>query len=37
MSPRQRILVIRLAEKIKKNPTYTEKLGITFANKKKEN
>ena len=36
MSPRQRILAIKLAEKIKENPSYAEKLGIKFTNKKKD-
>lgn len=36
MSPRQRILAIKLAEKINKNPSYAEKLGIVIENKKKD-
>ena len=35
MTPQQRILTIRLAEKIKKNPTYAEKIGVVVENKKK--
>ena len=35
MTPRQRILVIRLAEKINKNSSYAEKLGVVIENKKK--
>ncbi len=34
MPPRQRILAIRLTEKIKKNPSYAEKLGIEIEDKK---
>ena len=33
MTPRQRLLAIRLNEKIKKNPSYAEKLGIVIENK----
>lgn len=36
MSPRQRLLAIKLAEKIKKKPHYAEKLGIVVENKKKD-
>ena len=36
MAPRQRILAIKLSEKINKKPSYAEKLGITFTNKKKD-
>ena len=36
MSPRQRILAIKLAEKINKNPSYAEKLGIVIENKKND-
>lgn len=34
MTPRQRILAIKLAEKIGKNLSYAEKLGIVIENKK---
>jgi len=36
MSPQQRILAIKLAEKINKNPSYAKKLGIVIENKKKD-
>lgn len=36
MSPQKRILAIKLAEKINKNPSYAEKLGIVIENKKKD-
>lgn len=36
MTPKQRILAIKLAEKIKKNPSYAQKLGIVIENKKDE-
>lgn len=35
MTPRQRILIIKLADKIKKNPSYAEKIGLVVENKKK--
>ena len=35
MSPQQRILAIKLAEKINKNQSYSEKLGIVIENKKR--
>lgn len=35
MSPQQRILAIKLAEKINKNQSYAEKLGIAIENKKR--
>ena len=35
MTPKQRILAIRLADKLKKNPSYAEKLGIVIENKNK--
>jgi len=35
MSPKQRILAIKLAEKINKNSSYAEKIGIVIENKKK--
>lgn len=37
MTPYQRIIAIRLAEKINRNPAYAEKLGITVSNKKNNN
>lgn len=36
MTPRQRILAIRLAEKINKNSSYAEKLGVVIENKKED-
>lgn len=33
MPPRQRILVIRLSEKLNKNPSYADKLGVVIENK----
>lgn len=36
MNPRQRILAIKLAEKINKNPSYAEKLDIVIENKKND-
>lgn len=36
MSPQQRILAIKLAEKINKNPSYAEKLSIVIENKKND-
>lgn len=33
MPPRQRILTIKLVEKIKKNQHYAEKLGVIIENK----
>lgn len=36
MSPRQRILAIKLTEKIAKNASYAEKLGIVIEDKNKE-
>ena len=35
MPPRQRLLAIKLAEKIKKKPHYAEKLGIVVESKKR--
>ena len=32
MSPRQKILAIRLSEKIAENPGYAEKIGIEIKN-----
>ncbi len=34
MLPRQKILAIRLSEKIAKNPEYAKKIGIEVKNKK---
>lgn len=34
MTPRQRLLAIRLTEKINKNPSYAEKIGVVIENKK---
>ena len=34
MTPQQRILTIRLAEKINKNPVYAEKIGVAIKTKK---
>lgn len=36
MTPRQRILAIKLEEKIKKNPVYAKSLGIEIKNKNKK-
>ncbi len=36
MTPRQRILAIKLAEKIKKNISYAENLGLVIENKKED-
>lgn len=36
MTPKQRILAIRLAEKIKKNPSYAQKIGVVIENKKED-
>ncbi len=33
MTPRQRILAIKLADKIKKNPSYAQKLGVAIEYK----
>ncbi len=33
MSPRQRILAIKLSEKIAKNPEYSKRIGIEIKNK----
>ena len=35
MPPHQRILAIRLAEKLNKNPSYAEKFGVVIENKNK--
>lgn len=34
MSPRQRMLTIRLTEKISKNPEYARTIGVEISNKK---
>ena len=36
MSPRQKILAIRLTDKIAKNPDYARTIGVEIINKKKE-
>lgn len=36
MSPRQRILAIKLAEKITKNPDYAKHIGIEIKNKREK-
>lgn len=36
MSPRQKILAIRLTEKLAKNPEYTRTIGVEIINIKKE-
>ncbi len=33
MTPRQRLLAIKLSEKINKNPSYAKKLGVVIENK----
>lgn len=33
MPPRNRILAIKLAEKLAKKPSYAEKIGVTIENK----
>ncbi len=33
MSPQQRILAIRLYEKLNQNPSYAEKIGVVIENK----
>lgn len=35
MPPHQRILAIRLSEKLNKNPSYAEKFGVVIENKNK--
>ena len=35
MTPHQRIIAIRLAEKINKNPEYAKKIGITVNKEEK--
>ncbi len=34
MTPRQKLLAIRLSEKIEKNPAYAKSIGIEIQNKK---
>ncbi len=34
MNPRQRILAIKLSEKLNKNPSYADKLSVVIKNKK---
>ena len=36
MSPRQRMLAIRLTDKIAKNPDYARTIGVEITNTKKE-
>ena len=36
MSPRQKILAIRLTDKIAKNPDYARTIGVEITNTKKE-
>ena len=36
MSPRQKILAIRLTEKLAKNPDYARTIGVEIINNKKE-
>ena len=36
MSPRQKVLAIRLTEKLAKNPGYARALGVEITNNKKE-
>lgn len=36
MSPRQKILTIRLTEKLAKNPEYARTIGVEITNTKKE-
>ncbi len=36
MSPRQRMLTIRLTEKLTKNPEYAKIIGVEIINNKKE-
>lgn len=33
MSPHQRLLAIRLSEKLNKNPSYADKIGVVIENK----
>ena len=36
MSPRQKILAIRLTDKLAKNPEYARNIGVEITNTKKE-
>lgn len=36
MNPRQRILAVRLTEKLEKNPEYARNIGVEIINTKKE-
>ncbi len=36
MTPRQKILAIKLAKKIQKNPVYAKSIGIEIKNKNKK-
>ena len=36
MNPRQRMLAIRLTEKLAKNPDYAQALGVKIANQKEK-
>lgn len=36
MSPRQRMLAVRLTEKLAKNPEYARTIGVEIINTKKE-
>ena len=36
MNPRQRLLAIRLTEKLAKNPEYARAIGVEITNTKKE-
>lgn len=36
MSPRQKILAIRLTEKLEKNPGFAKNIGVEITNSKKE-
>ena len=36
MSPRQKILAIRLTDKLAKNPEYARTIGVEITNNKKE-
>ena len=36
MNPRQRILAVRLIEKLEKNPEYARSIGVEITNNKKE-
>lgn len=36
MNPRQRMLAVRLTEKLRKNPDYARTIGVEIINTKKE-